>query len=262
MDKSIFDLSGRVVLVTGAGSGMGKSICEAMAESGANVVPVDINENAAKETAGLISRYRTRVMPLKADAFDEANIKNTIAKTVKEFGTIDVVFAHAAIVDTTPAKIHEIAVEDWDRIVSTYLRGVFILMKSVFPIMMKQRKGCFITTSAGTALWPLPPVGNLHLATSYITGKTAVIMLTKLAAKQYGEYGIRANVICPGYHRSLHHEENPAGLEEMERFILDVTPLKRVGMANDIKGLALYLASDASSFVTGQVFVEDGGFMA
>jgi NAD(P)-dependent dehydrogenase (short-subunit alcohol dehydrogenase family) len=262
MTKSIFDLSGRVVVVTGAGSGMGRAICEAMAESGANVVPVDINESAARETAQLISHHSTRVMPLQADAFEEVDIKNTVAKTLNEFGTIDVVFAHAAIVDTTPAKIHETTVEDWDRIVSSYLRGILVLMKSVFPIMMEKGRGCFITTSAGTALWPLPPVGDLHLATSYITGKTAAIMLTKLAARQYGEYGIRANVICPGYHRSLHHEKDPAGLEEMEKFILGVTPLKRVGLASDIKGLAIYLASDASSFVSGQVFVEDGGFTA
>jgi NAD(P)-dependent dehydrogenase (short-subunit alcohol dehydrogenase family) len=262
MAKSIFDLTGRVVLVTGAGSGMGRAICEAMAESGASVIPVDINENAAKETARLICHYGTRVMPLQADAFEAVDIANTVEKTVREFGTIDVVFAHAAIVDTTKAKIHETNVEEWDRVVCRYLRGILVLMKSVFPIMMKKGRGCFITTSAGTALWPLPPVGDLHLATSYITGKTAAIMLTKLAAKQYGEYGIRANVICPGYHRSLHHEKDPAGLQEMERFILGVTPLKRVGLAKDIKGLAIYLASDSSSFVSGQVFVEDGGFMA
>jgi NAD(P)-dependent dehydrogenase (short-subunit alcohol dehydrogenase family) len=262
MTKSIFDLSGKVVLVTGAGSGMGRAICEAMAESGAHVVPVDINENTVKETAGLISRYGHRVIPFKADAFDEVDIKKTVEKTVDEFGTVDVVFAHAAIVDTTPARVHETTVDDWDRIFSTYLRGLLVWMKSIFPIMIEKKKGCFITTSAGTALWPLPPVGDLHLATSYITAKTAAIMLTKLAAKQYGEYGIRANVICPGYHRSLHHEKDPKGLEEMEKFILGVTPLRRVGLASDIKGLAIYLASDASSFVTGQVFVEDGGFMA
>jgi NAD(P)-dependent dehydrogenase (short-subunit alcohol dehydrogenase family) len=262
MAASIFDLSGKVVLVTGAGSGMGRAICEAMAESGASVVPADINEAAAKETARLIGQHGTRVMPLAANAFEAADIENMVARTVKEFGTIDVVFAHAAIVDTAPAKIHETSVADWDRIFSSYMRGILILMQSVFPVMMKKGKGNFITTSAGTALWPLPPVGDLHLATAYLTGKTAVIMLTKLAARQYGEYGIRANVICPGYHRSPHHVDNPNDMQGIEEFILSTTPLKRVGVASDIKGLAIYLASDASSFVTGQIFVEDGGFMA
>ena len=135
-------------------------------------------------------------------------------------------------------------------------------MKFVFPIMMEQKSGSLITTSAGTGLWPLPPVGDLHLATPYVTAKTAVIMLTKIAARQYGEYGIRANVICPGYHRTAMHLANPQAMAGMEEFILGVTPLKRVGLPEDIKGLAVYLASEASSFVTGQVFVEDGGFMA
>lgn len=262
MAKSMFDLSGKKIMVTGAGSGMGRAISEAMAEFGADVIPIDINEKAVEETAEIIKKYGTKILPIKADVFAENEIKSAVAKAVTEMGTLNVVFAHAAIVDTTKAKICETPVEDWDRIVSGYLRGIFLLMKAVFPIMMKDGKGSFITTSAGTALWPLPPVGDLHLATSYITGKTAVIMLTKLAARQYGEYGIRANVICPGYHRSLHHTQDPEGMAEMENLVLSGTPLKRVGLADDIKGLAVYLASDASDFVTGQVFVEDGGLTA
>ena len=258
--KSFFDLSGKVALVTGAGAGMGRAISEAMAEFGADVACVDINESTAKETAELISHFGHRAIAIKADAFNEADIKRMAETTVAELNSIDVVFAHAAIVDTTPARIHEVTVEDWDRIASRYLRGVFLLMKSVLPIMMEQKSGCIITTSAGTGIWPLPMVGSLHLATPYVTGKTAVVMLTKLAAKQYGEYGIRANVICPGYHRSLHHLIDPETMKEMEDFVLSGTPLKRVGLPEDIKGLAVYLASEASSFITGQVFTEDGGF--
>jgi NAD(P)-dependent dehydrogenase (short-subunit alcohol dehydrogenase family) len=259
---SIFSLSGKAVLVTGAGSGMGRAICEAMAEFGADVACVDIDENAARDTAGLVSHFGQRAIALKADAFDETDIKKMIETTVGELDSIDVVFAHAAVVDTTPAKIHELSADDWDRIASRYVRGVFLLMKHVIPLMMEKKGGSLITTSAGTGLWPLPPVGDLHLATPYITGKTAVIMLTKLAARQYGEYGIRANVICPGYHRSLHHLVNEKGMAEMEDFVLSVTPLKRVGLPEDIKGLAVYLASEASSFITGQVFIEDGGMVS
>lgn len=256
-ETSLFDLSGRVALVTGASSGMGKSICEAMAEFGADVAQVDLVEPADN-----LDRFGHRSIFIQADAFDEAAIQRSVTTTVNELGAPDIVFAHAGIVDTSPAKIHEVSTEDWDRIAARYTRGIFTLMKSVFPLMMEKRKGNFITTSAGTALFPLPPVGNLHLATPYITAKASVIMLTKLAAKQYGEYGIRANVICPGYHRSLHHVEGVDSMPDMEQFILGMTPLKRVGLPEDIKGLAVYLASDASSFVTGQVFVEDGGFMA
>lgn len=261
-ERALFDLNGETALVTGAGSGMGRAICEGLAEYGANVVCSDINLEATQETAKLAGRYGTKVLALKSDAFEESEINSMISQTLKEFKTIDIVFAHAGIVDTTPAKIHQTKTADWDRIASAYVRGIFLLMKAVFPVMMKQKGGSFITTSAGTALWPLPQTGELHLATPYITGKTAVIMLTKIAARQYGEYGIRTNVICPGYHRSLHHTVDEKGMENMESTVLASTPLKRVGLPEDIKGLAVYLASNASSFITGQVFVEDGGFTA
>jgi NAD(P)-dependent dehydrogenase (short-subunit alcohol dehydrogenase family) len=260
MSNNRFNLSGKHVLVTGAGSGMGASISEAMAESGADVVCVDIVEKAAQETVRNISHYGQKAIPVKADAFEETDIKRMIATTTGELGSIDVVFAHAAIVDTTPTRLHDLSIDDWDRIASRYVRGIFMTMKFVFPIMVQQKSGCFITTSAATGYWPLPPVGMLHMAVPYITGKTAAIMLTKLAAKHYGEFGIRANVICPGYHRSRHHTEGPF-LEEMEKFVMDCTSLKRVGLPDDIKGLAIFLASDASSFITGQIFTEDGGMM-
>ena len=260
--KSMFDLSGKVALVTGASSGMGKAICEALAEYGADVACDDLLENSARETAESLKKFGHRSIGISGDAFEESSIQQMVESTVKQLGTIDIVFAHAGIVDTTPARIHELSVADWDRVASRYIRGIFILMKTVFPIMMKKKSGNFITTSAATALFPLPPVGNLHLATSYITSKSAVIMLTKIAARQYGEYGIRANIICPGYHKSLHHIADAEPMDNMEEFIKNMTPLGRVGESSDIKGLAVYLASDASRFVTGQIVTEDGGFMA
>lgn len=260
MSKNRFDLSGKHVLVTGAGSGMGASICEAMAESGADVVCVDIIHNAAQKTAENISQHGRKAISLKADAFEETDIRRMIKTTVDELGSIDVVFAHAAIVDTTPTRLHDLSIDDWDRIASRYIRGIFMTMKFIFPLMMEQKSGSFITTSAATGFWPLPPVGTLHMAVPYITGKAAAIMLTKLAAKHYGEFSIRANIICPGYHRSQHHTEGPF-LEEMEKFVMDCTALKRVGLPDDIKGLAVFLASDASAFITGQIFTEDGGMM-
>jgi NAD(P)-dependent dehydrogenase (short-subunit alcohol dehydrogenase family) len=257
---SLFDLTGKVALVTGAGSGMGRAICEAMAEHGANVVCADINPDSVNETSEIISTFGNRVLPVEADVFEVGDIKRMIETTVSKLKSIDIVFAHAAIVDTTGTMIHNLDMEDWDRIASRYIRGVFLTMKYVFPIMMEKQGGSFITTSAATGIWPLPPLGALHLATPYITAKSAVIMLSKIAARQYGAYGIRVNVICPGYHRSLHHSQDPKGMREMEEFVLNCTSLNRTGVAKDIKGLAVYLASEASGFVTGQIIIEDGGF--
>jgi len=260
--SELFDLSGKVALVTGAGAGMGRAICEALAEHGADIACADVNGGLAEETADLLEPFGNRTLAITADVFDEADIQQMVRSTQDGLGQVEIVFAHAAVVDTTPARIHELSTEDWDQVASRYVRGLFILMKTVLPLMMKGGGGKFITTAAGTALWPLPQVGNLHLATAYITGKTAAIMLTKLAARQYGEYGISANVICPGYHRTRHHMQDGQAMDDMEQLVLQATPLKRVGLADDIKGLAVYLASEASSFVTGQVFVEDGGFSA
>jgi NAD(P)-dependent dehydrogenase (short-subunit alcohol dehydrogenase family) len=260
--RDLFDLAGKTALVTGAGAGMGRAICEALAEYGADVACADLDSGLAQETADLLEPFGNRTLAIEADVFDEPDIQRMVARTRNELGRVDIVFAHAAIVDTTPAKIHELSVRDWDQVASRYTRGLFILMRTVFPLMMNEGGGKFITTAAGTALWPLPQIGDLHLATAYITGKTAAIMLTKLAARQYGEHGIRANVICPGYHRTRHHMQDGQAMDDMEQLVLQATPMKRVGLADDIKGLAVYLASDASSFVTGQVFVEDGGFSA
>jgi len=109
-------------------------------------------------------------------------------------------------------------------------------------------------------VWPLPTTGPFYMTAAYNTAKAGVIMLTKHAAKQYGEYGIRANIICPGYH---HTPFIPAEIrEKLEELIIGASPLKRIGLPEDIKGLAVYPATEASSYVTGKVFIENGGFMA
>jgi NAD(P)-dependent dehydrogenase (short-subunit alcohol dehydrogenase family) len=257
--KSIFDLSGKVALVTGGGSGLGRAMCEAVAEFGADVVCDDIIGERAEETVSIISKYDHRAIAMKADISKQVEIKDMVARAVRELGSVDIVFANAAVLDSRLTKIHEEAVEEWDRVFSINLRGIFFLMQSVFPLMIQKKSGCFISTASGAGFWPLPPTPGVYMTPAYVTAKSGVIMLTKLAARQYGEYGIRANVICPGYHRTPIIPVE--GREEMEKSLLSTACLKRAGLPEDIKGLAVYLASEASSFVTGQVFVEDGGLM-
>jgi len=258
--RSFFDLSGKVALVTGGGSGLGRAYCEALAEFGADVACADIAEPGAQETVKRLSQYGNKSISIKADVSKQDEIKGMVTTVMRQLGSLDIVFANAAVMDKYRGRIHEIPVEEWDRISSVNLRGIFLLMQVVFPVMMQNKGGSFISTAAGTGYWPLPPLGRTHMTPAYVTTKSGVIMLTKLAAKQYGEYGIRANVICPGYHRTPIIPVE--GREKMEADLLESTPLKRIGLPEDIKGLAVYLASDASSFVSGQVFIEDGGFMA
>lgn len=258
-EKSIFDLSGKVALITGGGSGLGRAYCEAMAEFGADVACNDIAEQRAQETAKLISKYGHRVIAIKADVSKQDEIRKMVDTTLKELGSIDVVFANAGFLDKAMARVHEASVEDWDRVFATVLRGTFLLMQAVFPIMMK-KGGSLIATASMNGMWPVPPGGIFHLFNAYNSSKAGVIALTKAAARQYGEYGIRVNAICPGYHRTgIAPAEQSA---EVEKIVLPLTPLNRIGLPEDIKGLAVYLASEASSFVTGQTFVQDGGYIA
>lgn len=259
-EKELFDLSGRVALVTGGGSGLGRSICEVMAEYGADVVCVGRTGVKLNETIASIKGFGARTMAVTADVADQAQIERTVERVVDQFGTVDIVFASAAIREVGLQRIHEKPVEDWDLLMNVNLRSVFLLMRAVFPIMVSKQRGTFINISSVGGLWPIADHEFPRLVTAYATSKSAVIMLTKLAARQYAGDNIRVNVICPGYHVTplTPPEEKAAFDAEMIPHI----PLGRAAAADEIKGLALWLASDASSYVTGQILVQDGGVNA
>jgi NAD(P)-dependent dehydrogenase (short-subunit alcohol dehydrogenase family) len=259
-EKSMFDLSGKVALVTGGGSGLGRAICEVMAEYGADVVCVGRTTKKIEETINLIKGFGTKTMAITADVADQAQVQSTVDKTVKEFGTIDIFFANAAIREVGFQRIHEKPVEDWDIVINVDLRSVFLQMRAVFPIMIKQKKGNFISVSSVGGLWPIADHDFPKLNTAYSVAKAGVIMLTKLAARQYSKDNIRVNAICPGYHRS--GLTPPEELEAFEAELIPHIPMGRGAEADEIKGLAIWLASDASSYVTGQIVVEDGGVYA
>ncbi|OGP54387.1 MAG: hypothetical protein A2Y65_09340 [Deltaproteobacteria bacterium RBG_13_52_11] len=260
VDKGIFDLSGKVALVTGGGSGLGRSICEAMAEYGADVVCVGRTGKKIEETIDLIKGYGTRTMAITADVADQAKVQGMVDQTVRELGTIDIVFANAAIREVGFQRIHEKPVEDWDIVMDVDLRSVFLLMRAVFPILVKKKEGSFISVSSVGGLWPIADHEFPRLNTAYSVAKAGVIMLTKLAARQYAKDNIRVNVICPGYHESgLTPPEEKAAFEAE---LIPHIPLGRGAKADEIKGLAIWLASNASSYVTGQILVQDGGVNA
>ena len=260
MGKEMFDLTGKVALVTGGGSGLGRAFCEAMAEFGADVVCVGRTGKKLKDTADIISRYGHRVKTIEADTSRQDEIERMVDETVRELGSIDNYFANAGIREKSFVLIHEKPVEDWDDVIDANLRSVFLQMRVVFPVMMKQKSGSFITVSSVGGLWPLAPDKWVYTQTAYAAAKSGLIMLTKLAARQYGPFGIRVNTICPGYHRTPLTPQ--AEVKQLEDMIVKLIPVGRPGMPEDIKGLAVWLASGASSFVTGQILIEDGGFMA
>jgi NAD(P)-dependent dehydrogenase (short-subunit alcohol dehydrogenase family) len=251
---SIFDLEGRAALVTGAGSGLGRAYCEAVAEFGGDVAMVGRTESKLQETAKNISKYGHRSLVIKGDASVPADIQMMVDRTVKEFGRLDILFCNASD-KLAPHLIHEMPLEDWDKTMSLNLRGVFLLVKAALPQMIKQKKGSIIiTTSIGAFC-----TSGVSRISAYGSSKAGLMGFTKHCAQEYGKYGIRVNAIAPGMHlTNIFANPNEEQKKQIANHI-DRTPLGRVGVPDDIKGIAIWLASDASGFVTGQTIVQDGG---
>lgn len=260
MEKNnLFDLSGKVALVTGGGSGIGRAYCEAMAEYGADVACSDINLQTAKETVNLISHFGHKAIAIKADASIRDDVERMVDQTIKELGGLDIVFCNAGI-GPPPARIHETPIEVWDRTMEVNLRGVFLLMQAALRYMIKQKKGSIINTASVAGLWVGGEGKNFTEIAPYGVSKGAVIMLTKFAASEYGKDGIRVNAIAPGFHKTnILSALPPEIVKEKEELMIRNTALRRIAMPEELKGLAVWLASDSSSYVTGQIITQDGG---
>lgn len=259
-DRGIFDLSGKVALVTGGGSGLGRSICRAMAEYGANVVCVGRTMHKLEGTLELLNEYGARNIAIEADVSDPAQLSNMLERTVGDLGALDIVFANAAIREVGFQRIHEKPIEDWDVVMDINLRSMFLLMRTVFPVMVRQKKGNFISISSVGGLWPIADQDFPILNTAYSIAKTGVIMLSKMAARQYARDNIRVNIICPGYHET--DLTPPEEKTSLEAELVPHIPLGRGAHVDEIQGVAVWLASDASSYVTGQIITQDGGVTA
>ncbi len=261
----LFQLKGKVALVTGAGSGLGRVFCEAMAEAGGEVVCADINESWAKETEEIIARYGVKTLVIKADVSRQEDVKAMFSKVEKEFGKLDVLFNNAGVT-TKSLQIHEMPLEDWNRVIGINLTGVFMCMQEGIKMMLRHKKGSIINIASVLGIVGVDP--NLLALSNYAAAKSGVIGLTRQGAAEYGPFGIRINAIAPGWHLGTRLADG-AGIIQTEeeaitfaKKISELTPMRRVGEPVELKGLAIYLASDASSFVTGSVFVQDGGWSA
>jgi gluconate 5-dehydrogenase len=259
----LFDLHGKVALVTGAARGLGRFFSWALAEAGAEVVCAD--KDPQEETVKMIEQCGRRSLPLVVDVSRSEDIEHMANQITKEFGRLDIGVNNAGIIHK-PYRLHEIPLEDWDRLISIDLTGVFLCMQKELQLMVKQKSGVIINISSILGLAGLVP--ELMPRASYVAAKHAVIGLTKQAALEYAQDGIRTNAIAPGWFGGTDlARERLAGksaeeFQQREQKILESTPMRRRGNVEELKGLLLYLASDASSFVTGQAFVVDGGWTA
>jgi NAD(P)-dependent dehydrogenase (short-subunit alcohol dehydrogenase family) len=262
--NGIFDLSGKVALITGASRGLGRAFAEGMAEYGADVACVGRDQAKLADTLKALAQYSHRTLAITADVTKEDDIRRMVDETVRKFGKIDIFINNAGV--TSPAKkIHEIATEDWDRIINTNLRGQFLGLKYVVPVMIKQKSGSIINISSIAGLRAeVPEVAPAP----YGASKAAIMNLTQVAAMEYAQDGIRVNCIAPGMHSTeLGSPKNVVIDAEMAKKIKQRTdsycsaevPMGRIADPGELKGLAILLASGASSYITGQIFVQDGG---
>lgn len=262
----LFDLTGRVVLVTGAGAGLGRAFSVALASQGAFVVATDRDLGRVEETGWLVRQIGGAALPLACDVTDEGQVTETVERVLSEQRRIDVLINNAGI-STGAAKTHELAVSDWDRLMEISLKGVFLMTRAALAPMIERQGGSIINIASIIGMVGYYP-GFKASAVNYAAAKAGVIGLTKQVAAEYAGDGIRCNAISPGFHggtrlaEAFRSKSTPEQVERYEATIASRTPLGRRGRPNELDGLMLWLASDASSYVTGQNFVQDGGWTA
>lgn len=249
-----FSLRDRVTIMTGGARGLGKAMALSLAQAGSQIVIIDLDLETAQQTAEIIAAEGVRTLALKGDITDQAQVDEMVNDVVERFGRIDVLFNNAGISQWVNAE--DMSFEDWRRIMSVNLDSVFIMSKAVGKVMIRQNKGAIVNTSSMSGVI----VNTPQCQAAYNVSKAAVIMLTKSLAFEWAKHNIRVNTIAPGYMETEMVDQFRAQHQDKIDFWASLTPLKRMGKPQELGGLAVYLASDASSYVTGSVCLIDGGY--
>ncbi len=241
----------KVVIVTGAGSGIGKATARAFADEGALVVVSDIHELEGQQTVNEIRQAQGEAYFIKCDVSKDEEVKNLVERTLKKYGRLDCAYNNAGI-EGTPSSTTECTSETWDRTINTNLKGVWLCMKYEIPAMLKSGKGSIVNCSSIAGL-----VGFESLP-AYVASKHGVIGLTETAALEFAKKNIRVNAVCPGGIQTPMLERIPGE----DKIIAQQDPMGRIGRPEEIADSVLWLCSDKSSYVTGQAIAVDGGWIA
>jgi 2-deoxy-D-gluconate 3-dehydrogenase len=248
---NLFDLSGKVAIVTGASTGLGKGMSLGLAEAGANLVLVDYVES--NETAKEIKAIGRKAITIVADLLSIKPVQSIVDETIRTFGKVDILVNNAGIIRRTPAI--DYSEKDWDEVMAINSKTVFFLCQAAARDMIKRKYGKIINISSLLAFQ-----GGI-LVPSYSASKGAVAQITKALSNEWAQHGININAIAPGYMAT----NNTKALREdpvRSKSILDRIPTGRWGTPDDLKGAVVYLASQASDYVNGHVLIIDGGWMA
>ncbi len=253
-DNPRFDLSGRTVIVTGGGKGIGKVYAQEFAKAGARVVAADIDEAAAKAVAAELAAQGLEALGIGVDIADEASVASMTKAALDRFGAIDVLVNNASLMSVLPRRSWlEIPVDEWDRVMAVNLRGMFLCCRAVFPTMKAQQRGKIVNISSSRFFEGSP--NRLH----YTTSKAGVIGFTRALAREVGEFGVTVNAVAPGLTASDTQVQSTSGNYLAARS--SGRAIDRVQTPDDLVGAVMFLSSPASDFMTGQTLLVDGGKM-
>ncbi|HZO37345.1 MAG TPA: SDR family oxidoreductase [Solirubrobacteraceae bacterium] len=249
-------LAGKVALVTGAGSGIGRSSAQRLAAEGATVVVSDLDLDGAGATAGLIEQADGTAKAVALDVASGDQLERVVAEIVAEFGRLDIAHNNAGIDLGAYASLVDTTEEQWERVMSVNLKGVWLSMRAEIPAMTKGGGGSIINTASAGGFKAGPGRGV------YNTSKAGVVMLTRAAALESAAANIRVNAVSPGMVRTPALERAFAQNEQLEQRLMQMTPMGRISDPSEIGSVVAFLASDDASFVTGASIGIDGGGLA
>ena len=252
MDQSRFDVSERVVIITGAGQGIGRDYALAFAEAGAKPVLAEINEENLSKVASEIEAKGGEALPIKTDVGSPESVDAMVATTLDAYGQIDVLINNAAIFATIPMRMFdEIPYDEWTKVLHVNITGSYLCARAVAPTMRKAGQGRIINISSGTVPRGVP--GLMH----YVTSKAAIVGMTRVMARELGDDNINVNTVMPGYTET--EIDHACMDEELHQSIQQNRILKRPETPDDLVGTVMFLASPASAFITGQTIACCGG---
>jgi NAD(P)-dependent dehydrogenase (short-subunit alcohol dehydrogenase family) len=252
MASERFDVGGQVVIITGAGQGLGRDYALAFAEAGAIPVLAEIDGGNVRKVAAEIEARGGKSLAVETDVGDPASVEAMVAQTLDAFGRIDVLINNAAIFASIPRRrFDEIPYDEWNRVLHVNITGSYLCARAVVPAMRKAGRGRIINISSGTVPQGVP--GFMH----YVTSKAAIVGMTRVMARELGDENINVNAVMPGYTETevAHASMDP----EMHKFIQNKRILKRAETPDDLIGIVMFLASPASAFITGQSIACCGG---
>jgi NAD(P)-dependent dehydrogenase (short-subunit alcohol dehydrogenase family) len=254
-EVDMHELTGKVAIVTGASAGIGKATAIALAAEGASVVVADVDDERGNAVAAEINDKGGAALFVHTDVSDDAQVQAMVATTVERFGGLDMAFNNAGI-EGVQAPTHECSPENWQRTLAINLTGVWSCMRHEIPRLLERGGGSIVNCASVAGL-----VGFANIP-AYTASKHALVGLTKTAALEYAEAGIRVNAVCPGVIDTEMVERFTGGEPEAEAAMVAMEPVGRLGHPEEIADAVAWLCGPRASFVTGQAIAVDGGFVA